>query len=64
MSINMVVFGYMRNHLKAGDEILLNKAEHASNILPWMKLREEIGVVIKYVPLNDHYELTLDNIKN
>ena len=63
MSINMVVFGYMKKHLKSGDEILLNKAEHASNILPWIKLCEEIGTVIKYVPLDDNYELTLDNIK-
>ena len=63
MSINMVVFGYMKNHLKAGDEVLLNKAEHASNVLPWMKLKDEIGIVIKYVPLDENYKLTLDNIK-
>jgi len=63
MSINMVVFGYMRKHLKKGDEVLLNKAEHASNVLPWIKLREEIGIVIKYVPLNKDYSLSLDNIK-
>ena len=63
MSINMVVFGYMKKHLKKGDEILLNKAEHASNILPWIKLSEEIGTVIKYVPLDENYELTLENIK-
>lgn len=63
MSINMVVFGYMKKHLNKGDEILLNKSEHASNILPWIKLSEEIGTVIKYVPLDENYELTLDNIK-
>ncbi len=63
MSINMVVFGYMKRHLKKGDEVLLDKAEHASNVLPWIKLSEEIGIVIKYVPLNENYELTLDNIK-
>ena len=62
MSINMVVFGYMRKHLKKGDEVLLNKGEHASNILPWIKLAEEIGIVLKYAPLNEHYELTYDNL--
>ena len=45
MSINLVVFGYMKHHLQKGDVVLLNKAEHASNILPWMKLQEEIGIV-------------------
>lgn len=62
MSLNMVVFGYMKKHLKKGDEVLLNKAEHASNVLPWIKLSEEIGIVVKYVPLDDDYELTFDNI--
>ena len=61
-SINMVVFGYMKKHLKKGDEILLTKSEHASNVLPWIKLSEEIGTVIKYIPLNDEYELTVDNL--
>ena len=64
MSINMVVFGYMKRHLKQGDEVLLNKAEHASNVLPWIRLSEEIGIVVKYVPLDEYYHLTLDNIKN
>ena len=63
MSLNMVVFGYMKKHLKKGDEVLLNKAEHASNVLPWIKLSKEIGVVLRYVPLDTNYELTLDNIK-
>ena len=62
-SLNMVVFGYMRKHLKKGDEVLLNKAEHASNILPWIKLREEIGIEIRYVPLNKQYELTYEAIE-
>ena len=63
MSLNMVVFGYMKKHLKKGDEVLLNKGEHASNILPWMKLKEDIGIIIKFVPLDNNYHLTLDNIK-
>ncbi len=62
-SINRIVFGYMKNHLKEGDEILLTKAEHASNILPWMKLCEEIGTKIKYIDLDNH-KLTVDSFKN
>ena len=64
MSLNMVVFGYMKKHLKKGDEIILNKAEHASNILPWIKLSEDIGIVLKYALLDDNYNLTLDAIKS
>ena len=62
-SINMVVFGYMKKYLKKGDEVLLTKSEHASNVLPWIKLSEGIGIVIKYIPLNEEYELTVQNLE-
>ena len=62
MSINMVVFGFMKKHLKKGDVVLLNKGEHASNILPWILLSKEIGIEIEYAPLNENYELTYDNL--
>ena len=62
MSINMIVFGFMKRYLKKGDEVLLTKSEHASNILPWIKLSEEIGIVIKYIDLDDDYSLTVDNV--
>ena len=63
MSINMVVFGYMKKHLKKGDEVLLTRSEHASNVLPWMKLSEEIGIVVKYMDLDEDYALTVSSVE-
>lgn len=63
-ALNLVVFGYMKKHLKKGDEVLITKAEHASNVLPWYKLAEEIGIVVKFIPLNEQFELTVDNVLN
>ena len=63
MSINMVVFGYMKQVLNEGDEVLLTKAEHASNVLPWIKLSEEIGIKLKYMELDDDYSLSIDSVK-
>lgn len=62
MSINMVVFGYMEKYLKAGDEVLLTRSEHASNVLPWIKLSEKIGIVLKYMDLDEEYALTVDSV--
>lgn len=62
-SLNMICFGYYKYKLKAGDEILINKAEHASNVLPWFVLEKEIGVKVKYINLDSNYEVTLENIK-
>lgn len=63
MSINQIVFGFMKYHLKKDDEVLLTRSEHASNVLPWIRLSEEIGIKIKYMELDSNYELTIDNVK-
>ena len=63
MSINMVVFGYMKKFLNKGDEVLLTKSEHASNVLPWIRLSEEIGIVIKYMELDNNYALTVESVR-
>ena len=63
MSINMVVFGFMKNVLKEGDEVLLTRSEHASNVLPWIKLSEDIGIKIKYMELDKDFSLSVDSVK-
>ncbi len=61
-SINRVVFGYFRYNLKAGDEVLITESEHASNILPWFVLAKELGIVVKYIPLDDNNEVSISNL--
>jgi len=61
--LNRVVFGYFKNYLKEGDEVLLTEAEHASNVLPWFILQDELGIKVKYIPLNENNEVTPDNVK-
>lgn len=63
MSINMVVFGFMKNVLKEGDEVLLTRSEHASNVLPWIKLSEDIGIKIRYMELDEDYSLSVDSVR-
>ncbi len=62
-SINKIVFGYFKHHLKSGDEVLLTKSEHASNILPWFELSDEIDIKIKYIELDENHQVTMDNVK-
>lgn len=61
--LNRIVFGYFKKYLKEGDEVLLTESEHASNILPWFALAKEIGIKVKYISLNDDYEVTLENVE-
>ena len=62
MSLNMVAMSYALKHLKKGDEILLSEVEHASNILPWFKVKEITGCDIKYIPLDKYGKVTTDNL--
>ena len=61
-SMNMIVFGFMKNYLQPGDEVLITKTEHASNVLPWFTLEKELGIKVKYIPLVN-YEVVLDKVK-
>ena len=62
-SLNKIIFGYAKNILNEEDEVLITKAEHASNILPWFELSDQIGIKVKYIDLTDDYKVTLDNVK-
>lgn len=62
-SLNMIVFGFMKYYLKDGDEIILSKSEHASNILPWMELANIIGIKIKFVDLDSNLNVTKENLE-
>lgn len=62
MGLNMIAFGW-KNNLSSDDEILIDEAEHASNILPWFRIAKEIGCKIKYIPLDEEGKVTPDNLK-
>lgn len=62
-SLNKIIFGYFKNYLTKDDEVLITKSEHASNVLPWFELQDNIKIKVKYIPLNN-LEVTLDNVKN
>ena len=57
--INLVAYGWGRQNINAGDEIILTVLEHHSNIVPWQMLATEKGATIRVVPMNDAGELLL-----
>ena len=63
-SMNIIVSGFFKNYLKKDDEVLITLSEHASNIIPWFILQKEIGIKVKYIPLDNNNEITIENFKN
>ena len=58
-SINLVAYTLGRR-LKEGDEIIISHMEHHANIVPWQMLRDEKGIVLKVIPINDEGEIIFD----
>lgn len=59
-AINLVAQSYGRTFLQTGDEIILTEMEHHANIVPWQLLRDQIGIVIKVLPVTDEGALDYD----
>lgn len=62
-SLNKIVLGFFENYLQDGDEVLITKSEHASNVLPWFELSKRKNIKIKYIELTTNHRVTLDNLK-
>ena len=62
-SLNMIAAGFFGKFIEENDEILITQSEHASNVLPWFRLVTEKKAVVKYIPLDSNYYVTLENVK-
>jgi len=58
--INLVMHGYGRKFIGAGDEIIISAMEHHANIVPWQMLCEEKSAKLRVIPMNDDGELLMD----
>lgn len=62
-AINLVAQSYGRSRFKAGDEIILSRMEHHSNIVPWQIVSQQTGANLRIIPVNDAGELDLEAYK-
>ena len=47
--------------LVKGDVVLVSDKEHNSNLVPWLLLRDKVGIVVKIIPSNTDGTFNLDN---
>ena len=60
--INLVAYSYARCVLEPGDEVIITDMEHHSNIVPWQLIRDERGLVLKYVSCTDDGEFRIEDL--
>lgn len=56
-SLNLIAYSYGLNNLKRGDEVVLSIMEHHSNLVPWQQISKAKGAKLKYLYLNDNFEI-------
>ncbi|ENN92379.1 cysteine desulfurase [Bartonella bovis] len=62
-AINTVAYGWGMPKLSEGDEIVLTIMEHHSNIIPWHFIREQKGVKLIFVPVDENGILHIENFQ-
>ena len=62
-ALNLVAYAWGRANLHAGDVVVLSELEHHANIVPWLILKEERGIELRYLRLADGFTLDLGDLE-
>ena len=63
-SLNLIAYSYGMDNLKENDEVVLSIMEHHSNLVPWQKVCKEKNAKLKYMYINENYELSDEEIES
>lgn len=63
-ALNLVAYSYGMDNIKQDDEILISIMEHHSNLVPWQKVAKKNQAKLKYMYINDNFELDKQEIQN
>lgn len=63
-SLNLIAYSYGMENLKKDDEVVISIMEHHSNLVPWQKVTKATGSKLKYMYINDEFEIPDEEIKN
>ena len=61
-SINLVAYSYTERLLGQGDNIVVTRIEHHSNIVPWQLATQRKGAQLRFIEADDCGELILENL--
>lgn len=62
-SLNLIAYSYGMENLKKDEEVVISIMEHHSNLVPWQKVCKVTGSNLKYMYINDEFELSDEEIE-
>ena len=63
-SLNLLAYSYGMSNIKEDDEIVLSIMEHHSNLVPWQKVSNVKNAKLKYMYINENFEISDEEIEN
>jgi cysteine desulfurase family protein (TIGR01976 family) len=61
-ALNFLLTRALARELEAGDEVLVTRLDHDANVAPWLALADDVGIVVRFVDVNDDLSLDLDDL--
>ena len=61
-AINLVASSWGGANLRSGDAVVLTEVEHHANLVPWLMLKERLGIELRFVPMAEDYTLDLTHL--
>jgi cysteine desulfurase / selenocysteine lyase len=61
-AVNLVAYAWGRANLAEGDIVVLTQMEHHANLVPWLQLKAERGIELRYLGLTPEGELDLADL--
>ncbi|PJC38395.1 cysteine desulfurase, partial [Candidatus Peregrinibacteria bacterium CG_4_9_14_0_2_um_filter_41_14] len=59
-ALNLIAKTWGKANLKKGDTVVITLMEHHSNFIPWLMLKEELGINVEVVGLTSEGDVDLD----
>ncbi len=62
-SLNLIAYSYGLENLRKDDEVVISIMEHHSNLVPWQRMTKAKNAKLKYMYVNDNYEIPDEEIE-
>ena len=63
-SLNLLAYSYGLDNLEKEDEVVISIMEHHSNLVPWQYVTNKTGSTLKYMYINDSFEISKEEIES
>ena len=63
-SLNLLAYSYGSDNLEKEDEVVISIMEHHSNLVPWQYVTNKTGSTLKYMYINDNFEISKEEIES